>query len=163
MATASQGTSSIATYFSKLHELWAEFDCLAPAPGCDCPKSSEYEVFLCRQKLLQFLMGLNETYEQAREQIMMMDPLPTVNKAYSMLMERESQRSMANAVVPAENVEMTALLTTKGFNNQKPRRNYNVLFSPPVHSPILNTEEQTVLNDVAGIVDNGEDITPTDH
>ncbi|XP_075112712.1 uncharacterized protein LOC142182342 [Nicotiana tabacum] len=119
--------SSIATYFSKLRELWAEFDCLAPASGCDCPKSSEYEVFMRRQKLLQFLMGLNETYEQAREQIMMMDPLPTMNKAYSMLMERESQRSMANAVVPAENDEMTTLLTTKRLNNQKPRKNYNLL------------------------------------
>ncbi|XP_075099727.1 uncharacterized protein LOC142176354 [Nicotiana tabacum] len=45
ITTASPGTSSIATYFSKLRELWADFDCLAPSPGCDCPKASEYEVY----------------------------------------------------------------------------------------------------------------------
>ncbi|XP_075103729.1 uncharacterized protein LOC142178297 [Nicotiana tabacum] len=111
IATTNQGTSLIVTYFSKLRELWAEFDCLAPTPGCDCPKSSEYEVFLRRQKLLQFLMGLTKTYEQAREQIMMMDPLPIVNKAYSMLMERECQRSMSNAIVHGDNAEITTQLT----------------------------------------------------
>nr|XP_009763070.1 PREDICTED: uncharacterized protein LOC104215031 [Nicotiana sylvestris] len=121
IATANQGTSSIVTYFSKLHELWAEFDCLAPA-GCDCPKSSEYKIFMWRQKLSQFLMGLNETYEQAREQIMMIDPLPTVNQDYSMLMERESLRSMANLVVPGDNVKMTAMLNTKGFILKSPGR-----------------------------------------
>nr|XP_016467023.1 PREDICTED: uncharacterized protein LOC107789679 [Nicotiana tabacum] len=68
IATANQGTSSIAIYFLKLRELWVEFDCLEPTLGCDCPKSSEYEVFMCRQKLLQFLMGLNQAYEQAPEQ-----------------------------------------------------------------------------------------------
>nr|XP_009608203.1 uncharacterized protein LOC104102242 [Nicotiana tomentosiformis] len=41
-------------------------------------------------------------------------------------MERESQRSMANAIVPGDNAEMTPLLTTKGFNTKKPRKNYNL-------------------------------------
>ncbi|XP_075101990.1 uncharacterized protein LOC142177400 [Nicotiana tabacum] len=59
----SQGTSSIATYFSKLKLLWAEFDCLAPIPGCDCAKSREFVIFMEGLKMLQFLMGLNESYE----------------------------------------------------------------------------------------------------
>ncbi|KAL3373056.1 hypothetical protein AABB24_005189 [Solanum stoloniferum] len=37
-------------------------------------------------------MGLNESYHQARSQILMMNPLPTVNHAYAMIIGDESQR-----------------------------------------------------------------------
>ncbi|XP_075091837.1 uncharacterized protein LOC142171989 [Nicotiana tabacum] len=59
---ASQGTSLISTYFSKLRVPWAEFYSLAPILGYDCAKSREFVQFMERQKLLQFLMGLNESY-----------------------------------------------------------------------------------------------------
>ncbi|XP_070057544.1 uncharacterized protein [Nicotiana tomentosiformis] len=42
IATISQGTDSVATYFTKLKELWAEYDALVPSPGYDCPKSRDY-------------------------------------------------------------------------------------------------------------------------
>lgn len=41
------------------------------------------------QKILQFFMDLNETYEPARAQILMMTSVPYVNKACSMLVEKE--------------------------------------------------------------------------
>ncbi|XP_019262962.1 PREDICTED: uncharacterized protein LOC109240743 [Nicotiana attenuata] len=112
IAIVSQGTSTITTYYSKIRSLWAEFDSLAPTPECECEKSREFVAFMRRQKHLQFLMGLNKTYEQARGQILMMDPIPSVNKAYSMLIERESQRTMSNVSVATENLEFTALMTT---------------------------------------------------
>nr|XP_016502592.1 PREDICTED: uncharacterized protein LOC107820765 [Nicotiana tabacum] len=92
IAMIRQRTISVATYISKL--LWAEFDCLALIPGCDCAKSREFVIFMERLKLLKFLMGLNESYERACSQILMMVPVPTLNKAYSMLTERENQRSI---------------------------------------------------------------------
>ncbi|XP_070009293.1 uncharacterized protein LOC142162273 [Nicotiana tabacum] len=105
IATVNQGTSSIASYYSKLRELWAEYDSLTPIPRCECPKSRDYVTFMRRQKLLQFLMGLNETYEQAREHIMMMELLPIVNKACSMLVEREIQRSIAHMTIGGDKAE----------------------------------------------------------
>ncbi|XP_009630291.1 uncharacterized protein [Nicotiana tomentosiformis] len=91
--------------------------------GCNCARSSESVIFMERLRLLQFLMGLNESYEQARSQILMMTPAPPVNKAYSMLMEAENQRSVTNTFVSAEGTEATALMTTKtGYQagNQQP-------------------------------------------
>lgn len=120
-----QGTNNIAAYFSKLHLLWDEFDALDPSPS-DCPRSRDYMEFMKRQKLLQFLMELNESYEQARSQILMMILIPTMNKVYSMLIERESQRSMTNTLGTMDNVEMNALMTTKGRNMQQTRKNFNV-------------------------------------
>ncbi|XP_070020289.1 uncharacterized protein [Nicotiana sylvestris] len=123
---ARQGTSSISTYFSKLRVLWTEFDSLAPIPSYDAANSREFVQFMERQKLLHFLMGLNESYEQARSQLLMMIPVPSVNKAYSMLMERESQKTMASASTSLDAGEMAALLTNRVGNQQKPKKNYNL-------------------------------------
>jgi len=43
-------------------------------------------------------MGLNESYHQARSQILMMNPLPTVNHAYAMIIGDESQRAVVSHI-----------------------------------------------------------------
>ncbi|XP_070036613.1 uncharacterized protein [Nicotiana tomentosiformis] len=94
--TLTQGTMTVADYFSKLRDLWDEFDALMPCPGCSCPDSKKYAAHFEYHRLLQFLMGLNDSYSQARSQIMMMSPIPNINKAYSLLVDLKSQRSLAN-------------------------------------------------------------------
>ncbi|XP_070034297.1 uncharacterized protein [Nicotiana tomentosiformis] len=69
IATMYQGTSSVSAYYTKLKDMWDEYETLVPAPGCDCVKSRDYVVHMRRQKLYHFLMGLNESYSQARSQI----------------------------------------------------------------------------------------------
>lgn len=128
IATTTQGTSSIAEYFTKLRLLWAEFDCLAPFPGCNCDKSRDFVEFMKRQKLLQFLIGLNESYEQSRGQILMLVPIPSANQAYTMMIERESQRVMANVARPPENGEMTALMANRSGNFNKFKKNWNAQY-----------------------------------
>ncbi|XP_069146882.1 uncharacterized protein [Solanum lycopersicum] len=120
IATISQGTSLISSYFSKLRELWVEYDSLAPVPGCECVNSREFVVFMHNQKLLQFLMGLNDSYEQARSQILMMVPLPIINKAYSLLVERESQRIMSQTSHSSSSSDLNALFTAQS-SVSKPR------------------------------------------
>ncbi|XP_070030653.1 uncharacterized protein [Nicotiana sylvestris] len=66
IATLSQGTSSVSAYFSRLTDLWEEYDALIPCPGCDCPESKSYSEHFEYKRLLQFLMGLNETYAHPR-------------------------------------------------------------------------------------------------
>ncbi|XP_070012538.1 uncharacterized protein LOC142162404 [Nicotiana tabacum] len=94
IATLSQGISLVYAYFSKLTDLWEEYDALMLCPGRDCLESKSYFEHFEYQRLLQFLMGLNETYSQPRSQILMMSPVPTVNKAYSMIVSEESQRAL---------------------------------------------------------------------
>lgn len=66
IAILSQGTSSVSIYYSKLKNLWEEFEALVPAPCCNCEKSREFVSHLQKLKLFQFLMGLNESYSQAK-------------------------------------------------------------------------------------------------
>ncbi|XP_070008898.1 uncharacterized protein [Nicotiana sylvestris] len=60
--TLTQCTMYIADYFSKLRGLWDEFDALMPSPGCTCPESKKYAQHFEYHRLLQFLMGLNQSY-----------------------------------------------------------------------------------------------------
>ncbi|KAJ0047651.1 hypothetical protein Pint_15569 [Pistacia integerrima] len=78
------------------------------------------------QKLLQFLMGLNETYIQARGQILMMTHLPSINQAYSMLITEESQRNI-NTFSPADTPLETTVLFSSSHQSTKLKKNWNLV------------------------------------
>ncbi|XP_075103660.1 uncharacterized protein LOC142178234 [Nicotiana tabacum] len=119
-------------YSSNVSAVWNDLKerlnlIVAPVPGRDCEKLREFVVFMEILKLLQFLMGLNESYEQARSQLLMMIPSPSVNKAYSIIMERESQREITHTSVPIENLDVTAFVSARGGFHQKPRKIFNII------------------------------------
>ena len=73
-----QGNDSIAVYYTKLKRLWDELADLSEIPACTCnsdckaiKKTIELDQ---RQKLMQFLMHLNEDYEAIRGQICLWNP-----------------------------------------------------------------------------------------
>lgn len=45
--------------------------------------------FQLSHKTMKFLMGLNEAYAAVHEHILLMDPLPAVNKAFSLITQDE--------------------------------------------------------------------------
>jgi len=84
-----QGSDSVAVYYTKLKKLWEDLSDLSEVPECKCGTScGAIEKILSneqRHKLIHFLMHLNEEYESVRSQILLLDPLPNVNKAYAMI------------------------------------------------------------------------------
>lgn len=58
-----------------------------------------------RLEVMQFLMGLNENYEQAKSEILITSPTNNINKAYYMLIERESQRSITSSSSSGERID----------------------------------------------------------
>ncbi|GJS54375.1 cysteine-rich receptor-like protein kinase 8 [Tanacetum coccineum] len=59
---------------------------------CVCVNGKENSEREHRKRLIQFLMGLDECYTNIRGQILLMQPLPTAAKAYTMLRQKEKQR-----------------------------------------------------------------------
>ncbi|KAL0383129.1 UNVERIFIED_CONTAM: Retrovirus-related Pol polyprotein from transposon TNT 1-94 [Sesamum calycinum] len=99
LSTVSQGDLSVTAYLTKVKKLWNELSCLDPVPKCTCGKciceiSKVISLKNESTELMQFLMGLHEVYESERSQILMMDPLPDVEKAYAMVLSVEKQRSV---------------------------------------------------------------------
>ncbi|XP_075103806.1 uncharacterized protein LOC142178366 [Nicotiana tabacum] len=127
IATISQGTDSISTYFTKLKELWGKFDAIVPPPS----SVKDYVELLNQQRLLQFLGGLNDSYNQARRQILMKSTESSLNQAYAMVIEDETQKGSSrrdstglNSLM--EGNDIIALWSAKGPQMQKSRKNFNI-------------------------------------
>ncbi|KAL2242415.1 UNVERIFIED_CONTAM: Retrovirus-related Pol polyprotein from transposon RE1 [Sesamum indicum] len=97
ISSISQGNMSVTAYYTKLKQLWDELLCLMPPAVCSCGfcvcgcnrlKAEQNDA----SQLVQFLMGLNDSYDNIRSQILVLEPLPLVNKAYSMVLRVERQR-----------------------------------------------------------------------
>ncbi|XP_040951561.1 uncharacterized protein [Gossypium hirsutum] len=99
ITSSSQSTVSISAYFTKLRLLWDEYDALVRPFACGCPQSRQNVKHVEQQHLFQFLMGLNDSYSAVRSQILLISPLPSVNHAYSMLMQEESQRKHSSSTI----------------------------------------------------------------
>lgn len=48
--------------------------------------------FIEDQQLFQFLNGLNDSYSTIKSNILMMSPLPSISRTYSLLQQDESKR-----------------------------------------------------------------------
>ncbi|KAK4391493.1 hypothetical protein Sango_1927100 [Sesamum angolense] len=99
ITSLAQGNMSIFEYFSKLRMVWDEIDMLMPTPqctcgGCTCGVSKATTDQATFTRLFQFFMGLSETFDHLRDQLLVMDSVPMVNKAYSMVLRVEKQREV---------------------------------------------------------------------
>ncbi|XP_019225781.1 PREDICTED: uncharacterized protein LOC109207338 [Nicotiana attenuata] len=98
LSSLTKGNNNIAGYFTKIKRLWDELDALNVIITCSCVCLCEGKAKLTKsledQRLIQFLMGLNDVYAQARGNILMMSPLPSVDITYSLLLQDENQREI---------------------------------------------------------------------
>ena len=67
----SQGSDSVSDYYNSLNGLWKEFDALTRLSECTCATSKARQSFTNQLKLMQFLMGLNDSFGQIRSNILM--------------------------------------------------------------------------------------------
>ncbi|KAH0775117.1 hypothetical protein KY290_012254 [Solanum tuberosum] len=112
ITTLAQGTDSVSTYFSKLKNLWSEYDVVMPSPSCECVRSKDYIDHLYQLRLIQFLSSLNDSYDQARRQILLKSITPSINQAYAMVIENEIQHS-ACLITATENSAPVAMQSSR--------------------------------------------------
>ncbi|XP_077249339.1 uncharacterized protein LOC143888828 [Tasmannia lanceolata] len=89
-----QDQHSVLSYFNRLKALWDELSSYTTLPTCSCGAMKHIADLHQQECLMQFLTGLNDSFAAVRSQILMMDPLPTVAKAYSLLLQEEHQRAL---------------------------------------------------------------------
>ncbi|XP_015084230.1 uncharacterized protein LOC107027633 [Solanum pennellii] len=93
-----QGILDITVYYTRIKKLWEELNTLNVKNHCSC-------VCVCGAKdgmhkaeqdsrLIQFLMGLNKVYIVVRGNILMMNSLPSMVQAFSLLIQEEKQRKI---------------------------------------------------------------------
>lgn len=92
--TLTQGNSSVTEDFNKFTKLWDELACIIPVKHCDCEIGRQVAKEHMEDQVTQMLMGLNDSFDNLKNQIMLLDPLPSLDKVYSMILTAERQRSV---------------------------------------------------------------------
>ena len=90
-----QGDATITSYFTKLKGLIQELDNFRPIPSYTCVVVCDLIPVIKSYRegdyVIRFLRGLNEQYSTVRSNIMMMNPLPDLDKVFSILIQQERQ------------------------------------------------------------------------
>ncbi|XP_059285816.1 uncharacterized protein LOC132039334 [Lycium ferocissimum] len=115
-------TSDIAGYFTKVKKIWDELNALITFDHCSCKCICGGKVKTIKShqdgRLIEFLMGLNNSYSSVKSTVTMMDPLPTVGSAYSLLIQEEKQREVYMEAHPSEAAFM---VSNQKYNNNVQR------------------------------------------
>lgn len=95
-----QDSLSVTDFFTQLTVIWEELENLSPIPQCTCPVKCAYdpskyiEQTKERDFIMRFLTGLNENFAPCKSQILMMDPIPSIDRAFSIVIQYERQNHL---------------------------------------------------------------------
>lgn len=90
-----QGDLYITQFVTTLKKMWQELSNFRPIPSCtcivrcSCNLLSTIKSYHDNNHVIYFLKAINEQYALVRSQIMLMKPLPHINKVFSMLIQQE--------------------------------------------------------------------------
>lgn len=92
-----QGTLDVSNYYTQLKVLWDELDnyrlilgCSCTIP-CSCGAIASMKTYRAQDCVIRFLKGLNEKFTHSKSQIMMMNPLLDIDKAFSLVIQQERE------------------------------------------------------------------------
>ncbi|XP_071721777.1 uncharacterized protein [Rutidosis leptorrhynchoides] len=125
--TLKQGDLNISDYYTKMRVLWDEFDDLRPILECECAIKYECKAlkviadYYENDKIIRFLKGLNPVYAQTRSTIMMLDPIPSLQKVYGTISQYERHNILPQV---ANEPSIAAFSSAKGTKqNQNNKKN----------------------------------------
>ncbi|KAI3523164.1 hypothetical protein L1887_01221 [Cichorium endivia] len=100
LTTTKQDGASVSAYYTKLRSLWDEISSVFTVPrcsctGCTCGISKKLTELRDKERLYEFLLGLENEFSTIRTQILAMKPVPTLGEAYHLVAEDEQQRAVS--------------------------------------------------------------------
>ncbi|XP_028787189.1 uncharacterized protein LOC114743158 [Neltuma alba] len=119
-----QDKQSVPVYFTKLKKSWDEIDSITPWPkcscgGCKCDLHKQLLEMKERERLYEFLMGLDDVYATIKTHILSMNPLPKLGTAYHLVAEDEQQKLISATQSPS--LEVAAFQVHHDRKKEKPR------------------------------------------
>ncbi|XP_075083581.1 uncharacterized protein LOC142167315 [Nicotiana tabacum] len=93
LASTYQGSLDIASYFNKLKKIWDELGvmCSSHANSCSCAAKEGLQKEKEKDKVHQFLKGLNEVYVGVKSNLLMMHHLPSLDCFDNIVLQDEKK------------------------------------------------------------------------
>ncbi|GJX52001.1 ribonuclease H-like domain-containing protein [Tanacetum coccineum] len=120
--TLKQNGSTLVDYYHSLNALWKQFDCLIELPRCTCHVADDFKKHNQLMKLMQFLMGLDDSYMSIRSSILSRDPLPDVRNAYATISSEESHRVVSSSMYGSSQRSQSAAFASNTNNSNMNRQ-----------------------------------------
>jgi len=117
-----QDSKSVTTFYYELKILWEELEIYMPIPNCTCRVRCSCEFMRNARRnhtllyAIHFLTGLNENFGMVKSQILLMDPLPSIKKIFSMVLQYERQCNVAPAIEDSALINAVDSKRFKGNN-----------------------------------------------
>jgi hypothetical protein len=102
--------------------------CTCPVP-CLCEAMCAARFHRLEDQVIQLLTGLNDNLNVVKSQVLLMDPLPSINKVYSLVIQEESNNYSTSITPAAEDSSILINATEgrkpfgRGKGNNGPRNN----------------------------------------
>ena len=161
-----QGNLSVTDFFTKLRVVWDELENFRPDPVCTCSTKCSCRVspIIAQRKLedraMQFLRGLNDQYSNVRSHVLLMDPLPSISKIFSYVVQQERQLLGSFTSVASDSL-VNAATTYSSTYCGRPGHTENVCYRkhgfPPGHK--FSTPKHTIVNNT---VTGNDEVTKND-
>ncbi|XP_042976284.1 uncharacterized protein LOC122307457 [Carya illinoinensis] len=112
ISSLKQDQKSVSDYYTELKSFWDELANYRRLPQCSVETLRFFEEIQQEEYVMQFLMGLSDSFNSIRSQILLIDPFPSMNKVISLVLQEEKQREITlETSVPS--LESVAALTAK--------------------------------------------------
>ncbi|XP_074343831.1 uncharacterized protein LOC141683044 [Apium graveolens] len=121
LSELTQGQQSVSEFYTKMKTLWDSIDDTQPLPVCVCPTTTctcnltgKIHQMQQTQRVLQFLMKLNDHFSAVRANILMMNPLPSLTQAYRIVAQEETHKEISQNTA----VDSLAFATERKYHSQ---------------------------------------------
>ncbi|XP_062113438.1 uncharacterized protein LOC133824553 isoform X1 [Humulus lupulus] len=122
-----QENQTISMYFTKLKTIWEELTNYRPScicHGCTCGGVKKLQEHHHMEYIMSFLMGLSDSYSQVRGSILLMDPMPEVNRVFHLVTQEEHQKGNAFASNDSNNAMAFAFKSDKNSAPKNDNQNF---------------------------------------
>jgi len=119
-------------YFTEMKTLWEELNSHRHMPHCTyrCVAMREPRNFRFEDQVIQFFTGLNDQFNVVKTQVLMLDPLPSINKVYSLVIQEESNNHSLSSPIDES---LSSVNASESRRPQGRARGYSPGFRPPRH------------------------------
>jgi len=140
-----QGSKTVLDYFTEIKTLWEELNSNRPMPHCTCAHPCrcatmrEARNYRLENQVIQFLTGLNDQFNVVKTQVLMLDPLPSINKVYSLVIQEESNNHSLSSPI-----DEPLSIVSAGESRKPQGRGYSNSFRPHSHCTFCGRNNHTI-------------------
>lgn len=120
-AGLTQGSMDVTTYYMYLKVFLDELTQYQPPLDPTNPLMKPWYDHKQEESVLQFLIGLNDSFSHVRGQILLRGPLSPVSKVFSLIIQEERQYSIGQVVFPLEEFSTESIVNAivSGSGNRR--------------------------------------------